>query len=602
MFRKLVYYIALGFSCFFYTDQCAAQDQRMADSLAKVYAADTITGLDKIELLKNLAFNEIHDFDKKKRYAGTLISLAERNQNTEFLYHGYYLMGDAHQFSGDLNEALEAYLKSAEVAANKKTLLHAEGIAYGAVGDIYAMSENHKNAMLYYNKAINTLRQTTDNVALASIILNAGDALLSHKEYDSALVYFKESGALFEEADYAIGKAYNLGNVGMVYAYTGKNDIAERNINQAISILESSKDYYPISVYLMAMADIYVEKGDLQTAINYAKRSLTLADEYGLKEQQADANKKLAELHETTGQKEASYEYYKDYISYRDSILNLESVQQLADQRTDFEISQKQIEVELLEQRSRNQLIILVFAVLLLSVAAWFYFAISMEKKRSEKLLLNILPEETAIELKKNGKVKAKEYDSVSVLFSDFKGFTSYSEKLSPEALVKTVSFYFSRFDEIIDKHGLEKIKTIGDAYMCAGGIHDNQEDHAQRMVFAALEIANFVKKTKKDTASELTFDIRIGINTGPIVAGVVGTKKFAYDIWGDTVNVAARMETMAEPGRINISENTYKLIKQDFCCEARGEISVKNRGKLQMYFVNAVSNSSNENLMKNVL
>ena len=135
MFRKLVCYIALGFSCFLYTGQCTAQDQRMADSLAKVYAADTITGLDKLELLKNLAFNEIHDFDKKKRYAGTLISLAERNQNTEFLYHGYYLMGDAHQFSGDLNEALEAYLKSAEFAANKKTLLHAEGIAYGAVGE-----------------------------------------------------------------------------------------------------------------------------------------------------------------------------------------------------------------------------------------------------------------------------------------------------------------------------------------------------------------------------------------------------------------------------------------------------------------------------------
>lgn len=601
MFRKFVYYIALGFSFFSNTDQCAAQDQRMADSLAKVYAADTITGLDKIELLKNLAFNEIHDFDKKKRYAGALITLAERNQNTEFLYHGYYLKGDAHQFSGDLYEALKAYLKSAEVAANNK-LLNAEGVAYGAVGDVYAMSDNHKNAMLYYNKAISTLRETTDTVALASIILNAGDDLLTNKKYDSALVYFEESGALFEKANYTIGKAYNLGNVGMVYAYTGKNDIAEQNINQAISILEASKDYYPISVYLMAMADIYVEKGDLETAINYTKRSLSLANEYGLKEQQADANKKLAELHETTGQKEASYEYYKDYIAYRDSILNLESVQQLADQRTDFEVSQKQIEVELLEQRSRNQLIILVFAVLLLSVAAWFYFAISKEKKRSEKLLLNILPEETAIELKKNGKVKAKEYDSVTVFFSDFKGFTSYSEKLSPEALVKTVSFYFSRFDEIIDKHGLEKIKTIGDAYMCAGGIHDNQEDHAQRMVSAALEIVDFVKETKKDTASELTFDIRIGINTGPIVAGVVGTKKFAYDIWGDTVNVAARMETMAEPGRINISENTYNLIKQDFCCEARGEISVKNRGKLQMFFVNGISKSVNDSIIEKVL
>ena len=600
--RKLANFYLIGFYFLFLAQTISAQDQRVADSLAGIYAADTVSGKDKLKLLQNLAFNEVSDFDKKQAYAKTLIALAEQNQITEFLYHGYYLKGDAHQFSGDLNEALEAYLKSAEVAATRKTLLHAEGIAYGAVGDIYTMSENHSNAMLYYRKSINTLRQTSDTVALASVILNAGDALLSNQKYDSALVYFEESGALFEKIDYTIGKAYNLGNVGMVYAYTGDNEIAEQNINEAISILEAYENYYPISVYLMAMADIYVEKGDLETAINYTKRSLSLADQYGLKEQMADANKKLAELHEITGEPEASYKYYKDYITYRDSILNLESIQQLADQRTDFEVSQKQIEVELLEQRTRNQLIILGFTVLLLSVAFWFYLAISKEKKKSEKLLLNILPEDTAIELKKNGRVKAKEYDSVSVFFSDFKGFTSYSEKLSPEALVKTVSFYFSRFDEIIDKHGLEKIKTIGDAYMCAGGIHDNKEDHAQRMVSAAIEIVEFVKETKMNTTSELTFDIRIGINTGPVVAGVVGSRKFAYDIWGDTVNVASRMESMSESGRINISENTYKLIKQDFNCEARGEIRVKNRGKLQMYFVNSVSNSVDEPMLKNAL
>ncbi|MGB5171974.1 MAG: adenylate/guanylate cyclase domain-containing protein [Eudoraea sp.] len=152
---------------------------------------------------------------------------------------------------------------------------------------------------------------------------------------------------------------------------------------------------------------------------------------------------------------------------------------------------------------------------------------------------------------------------------------------------VKTVDFYFSKFDAIIEKHGLEKIKTIGDAYMCAGGLHDNEKDHAQRMVLAALEISSFVEETKNDVAaSELTFDIRIGINTGPVVAGVVGTKKFAYDIWGDTVNVAARMESMSEPGRINISENTYAMIKDVAECEYRGEIEAKNRGKLKMYFV----------------
>lgn len=390
----------------------------------------------------------------------------------------------------------------------------------------------------------------------------------------------------------------------MVYGNTGKNELAELNINEAIAILEKSEDYYAISVYLMAMADIYVEKEEHKTAITYVKRSLSLATQYGLKEQLADANEKLASLYEIEGEMGLSYKHYKDHITYRDSLLNVETVQQLADQRTDFEVSQKQIEVDLLDQRRKNQRNIAIgtgIGLFLIGLLAIGLFRrntfirktkqiIEDERDRSDNLLLNILPEETAAELKANGTVRAKKYDAVTVLFTDFKGFTSYSEKLSPEALVETIGYYFSKFDAIMEKYGLEKIKTIGDAYMCAGGLYYNKEDHAHRMVSAAFEIASFVEETKKDvTASEKTFDIRIGINTGPVVAGVVGTKKFAYDIWGDAVNVASRMESTSEPGRINISENTFELIKEDADCEYRGEIAVKNRGMMKMYFVNKI-------------
>ena len=468
--------------------------------------------------------------------------------------------------------------------------------------------------MLYYNKAIATLRKTKDTLALASYILNAGDALLTNKKYDSALVYFNESGALFEEVDYVAGKAYNLGNIGMVYANTGKNDLAEKNINEAIGILEESGDYYPISVYLISMSNIYLEKEEHQTAIDYAQKSLTLAEQYGFKEQIADANKKLAALYELIGNLETSYVHYKKHIVYRDSVKNIETVQQMADQRTNYEVSQKQIEVDLLDQRRKNQRNIAIataLALFLIGILAIGLFRrnkfirktkriIEEERDRSDNLLLNILPEETAQELKLNGKVQAKHFDAVTVLFTDFKGFTQYSEKLSPTALVDTIGFYFSKFDAIIEKHGLEKIKTIGDAYMCAGGLPFPTEDHAQKMVRAAFEIAEFVKETKQDVAaSEMTFDIRIGINTGPVVAGVVGTKKFAYDIWGDTVNVASRMESMSEPGRINISHSTYELIKSDFECEYRGEIEAKNRGKVKMYFVNGGKENTSEPKMK---
>ena len=203
-------------------------------------------------------------------------------------------------------------------------------------------------------------------------------------------------------------------------------------------------------------------------------------------------------------------------------------------------------------------------------------------------MLLNILPEETARELKQSGRVQAKKFESVTVLFTDFQGFTNFSENLSPEKLVESVDFYYSKFDEIMEKYDLEKIKTVGDAYMCAGGLPIPTEDHPFKMVEAAMEIAEFVRLSKKNKSRDQTrFDIRIGINTGPVVAGVVGTKKFAYDIWGDTVNIASRMESNSESGKINISENTYELIKDGFDCEYRGEIKVKNRGLMKMYFVN---------------
>lgn len=175
-------------------------------------------------------------------------------------------------------------------------------------------------------------------------------------------------------------------------------------------------------------------------------------------------------------------------------------------------------------------------------------------------------------------------------MFTDFKNFTASSEHLSPEDLVRSVDYYFSKFDEIIEKYDLEKIKTIGDAYMCAGGLPMPTKGHALKTLQAAFEIVEFMQEAKQLNNEGIAhFDIRIGINTGPVVAGVVGTKKFAYDIWGDTVNVAARMESNSVAGKINISSNTFELIKEKCDCEYRGEIDVKNKGMMKMYFVKAL-------------
>ena len=213
---------------------------------------------------------------------------------------------------------------------------------------------------------------------------------------------------------------------------------------------------------------------------------------------------------------------------------------------------------------------------------------LEQEKQKSEDLLLNILPEETAQELKKNGFAKARFFDAVTVMFIDFEGFTRVAEELTPEELVGEIDFCFRAYDEIMEKYGLEKIKTVGDAYLCVGGLPGEEVKSAVQIVRAALEIQEFMKKVREDRFLKHLpfFRSRIGIHTGSIVAGIVGIKKFAYDIWGDTVNTASRMESNGEVDRVNISRCTYDLVHPYFNCVARGMIEVKNKGQVEMYFV----------------
>ncbi len=213
---------------------------------------------------------------------------------------------------------------------------------------------------------------------------------------------------------------------------------------------------------------------------------------------------------------------------------------------------------------------------------------LELEKHKSEELLLNILPPETAEELKKFGAAKAKRHELVTVMFSDFKGFSRISEQMDPEDLVAEIDYCFRAFDEIMEKYGLEKIKTVGDAYLCVGGIRDDEGNEAMRVTLAAMEIQEFMNGLgiQRQLEGRPFFEARIGIHTGPVVAGIVGIKKFAYDIWGNTVNLASRMETYSEAGRVNISEATYKLIQNLFYCRFHDEFTETDGENIRMYFV----------------
>ncbi|WP_158856477.1 adenylate/guanylate cyclase domain-containing protein [Lunatibacter salilacus] len=581
----------MGFFCLL-VESTFGQDQKIADSLAIVYEQKNLDDTLQLVLLRNLAFNEVKNLQKAVEYADELIRLSQEHDNLFLLSGGYLQKGNKKRLLGELEAAMEAFFKSAD-AARLASFSEGEGAALGAIADIYSISGNHVNAMSYYHKAIEILRPSKDSIALASALMNAGDEFLHRENFDSALVYFEESGLIFEKVNYPIGKAYNLGNIGMVYANIGNSDLAESNINEAIRILEELQDYYPISVYLTYMADIYMEKGDQSTALNYAQRSLDLGRIHGLKEQIRDANLKLSEIHELSGNIDESFKYYKGHIAYRDSVTNVATVQSMADLRTNFEVSQKQIEVDLLNQQKSNQRIVVISLIIILFLGAIilvilyrYYKKIEKEERRSETLLLNILPAQTARELKLNGKVDAVKYDTVTVLFSDFVEFSKQSELMEPEKLVRSIDFYFKGFDNIISKYGLEKIKTMGDSYMCASGLPIPSKDHALQMVRAAKEMIDFVEEVKNLENDLPHFEMRVGIHTGPVVAGIVGIKKWQFDIWGNTVNIASRMESSSIPGRINLSETTYKEIKAQYACEYRGVIQVKNGGEFNMYFL----------------
>jgi PAS domain S-box-containing protein len=214
---------------------------------------------------------------------------------------------------------------------------------------------------------------------------------------------------------------------------------------------------------------------------------------------------------------------------------------------------------------------------------------IESEQEKSERLLLNILPFEVARQLKSKGKAGTRFYKHVSVLFTDFRSFSKISKELEPKALVSLLDNYFIRFDEIIGTHYLEKIKTIGDAYMCAGGLPLRNNSNPVDAVLAGLEIQHYMGMINEENQknAEPIWELRIGVHTGPVVAGVVGKKKFAYDIWGDTVNIAARMQEQGEIKKVNVSGETYECIKDYFDCEYRGKIEAKNVGKIDMYYVN---------------
>ncbi len=364
----------LVISLFFYLD-AFSQNQNVADSLISIYRSLNYKSLEELELLNDIAFFETAP-QKKIYYANILIELAKQKSLNIWTARGYIQNGNAYRLLGNYEKAINAYFFAAKFSKKEDYKLGLGG-AYISIGDVYSVSNNHDNSILYYNKALRIFRLLNDSTKLSTALLNAGDEYFNYNELDSALSYFLEAKSIFSKINYEIGVAYALGNIGLVYAKLDMNDLAEGHINQATEVLENLGDKYPIAVYQTYMADIYKEKGDSKTALEYAHKSLQIGEEEGLKEQIRDASLKLSELYEDVRAFEKAYEYQSQYLSYRDSINNEETINKIADLRTEYEVSKKQVEVDLLNKTSENQRILLInlllVALLIAALAYLFY-------------------------------------------------------------------------------------------------------------------------------------------------------------------------------------------------------------------------------------
>jgi adenylate cyclase len=416
---------------------------------------------------------------------------------------------------------------------------------------------------------------------------------------DTALNYTQLAIKQYHEM---IDEPYALNQLGKIYVMQKDFDNAIRVQKQAVDIARKFESTDDIGISLVGLAQSLEHKGETRVALNTYQEAEKTAKEtgaiYSLKDIYEGIARSYSKLHDYLN----AYNYQLLLLGTKDSIYNIEADKKLQGIQFTFDLEKKEGQINLLtkdkqiqQQEIRRQKIVRNsfvggFAVVLLFAGIFFNQRnrISKEKKRSDELLLNILPSETAEELKATGTAKAKSFETVTVMFTDFKNFTQASELLTPEELVHEINYCYSEFDKIVTHFGIEKIKTIGDSYMCAGGLPVPSSTHAEDVVAAGLQMQQFILKNKAERIAQNKpyFDLRLGIHSGPVVAGIVGIKKFAYDIWGDTVNTASRMESSGEIGKVNISGATYELVKDKFRCSHRGKIEAKNKGLIDMYFV----------------
>lgn len=516
-------------------------------------------------------------------------------------------MGAIYFNQGEYPKAIELYLQALKIGEKEKDSLRIATV-WQNIGAIHNEKADFLRAIEAFQKALPLFLAIKNDEGSGMAYLNIGEAYNGQGDYGQATLNVAQALKYLKDTHYYTTALRTMGDVKM-----RENKLAEGLffLDSAYRLSQAIGDQFELTRTINTLAKVFQGKKDYAKALTYYKQGKALAQESAANFELSIATRGLVEVYAALGDYKQAFENQKIYEAVQDSIYTMEADKKSNRLLFNFDLEKKQNEITLLlkdkriqqieverQKGIRNMFVGGFVLVVLFSALVWRQRnKVKREKKnveiakaRSEELLLNILPEEVAEELKNKGSAEAKLIKEVTVLFTDFKGFTALSEILPPQELVSSLNECFTAFDQIIEKYDMEKIKTIGDAYMAAGGLPTPNETHARDVVQAACEIRDFMAayKAKKLALQQPYFEIRIGIHTGSVVAGIVGIKKFSYDIWGDTVNTASRMESSGEVGQVNISQSTYELLKDspEFAFESRGKIVAKGKGDMEMWFV----------------
>ncbi|HEV8508592.1 MAG TPA: adenylate/guanylate cyclase domain-containing protein [Chitinophagaceae bacterium] len=515
-------------------------------------------------------------------------------------------LGSLYAEQGQETKALEYYFQGLTLAEKLKDTTRIV-VTLGNIGNIYLNKVNtYDKALEYLLRALPLARELKNDYMIGTITVNMGEVYMNRNMDDSALIYFDQSLAAYgATADVC----YTLNDIGKLYEKKQNYDSALAYHNRALKIATDLGVQEDIAGSLLGIAQTYYSQQKISASLSAYKKAEEIAKSLDSKFRLKDAYMGLAACYSALKDYNSAFKYQTLLLDIKDSIYNRESDQKLQRMDFTFQMDKKQSEINLLtkdkelqesnlrrQKIARNAVTGGLFLVFVIAIILFRGYRnkvktnkiLDQQKEQIENLVLNILPSEVAHELRIHGYAKPKYFDLVSVLFTDFKGFTKIADELSPHEVVTELNECFIAFDEIIGRYGLEKIKTIGDSYMCAGGIPTPTDDHTIKMVNAGLEIKEYIRKRNEIRLSMglPPWELRIGIHVGPIVAGVVGRKKYAYDIWGSTVNIASRMESNGEAGSLNVSAAVYNHIKDQYQCTYRGKIYAKNIGEIDMYFV----------------